>query len=165
MALDTTVAGTSADSYATVLEADSYVSWKDSDAWDNATTGTKEAVLKAAVAVLDELYYQDPRSDIDQALRLPTALMTDSDGNYYIPERVKRAQAYLALYMLQNPDEFSGTDNVKQVSVPGGFSVTLGDETGRGVKIPNDVLQLIDRYLWKGGPTTRYWNSAARRYE
>lgn len=165
MALTTTVAGASSDSYATVVEADSYVEWRGSDAWENAIDATKEGVLKAAVSVLDELNYQDPRSDSDQALRLPTALMTNSSGDYYIPERVKRAQAYLALYMLENPDMLAGSDGVKQVSVPGGFSITYGDDGGNGLSLPHDVLMLIDRYLWKGGPTTRQWNSAARRYE
>lgn len=166
MALTTTVAGASSDSYCTAAEADTLVAWKGSDAWTNASTATKESVLKAAVSVLDELLYRDSRSSFDQALRLPTTCMTDTSGDYYIPERVKRAQAYLAVYMLEDPDLFAGGSSVKQVSVPGGFSVTFGGGDGTGREsLPGDVLALIDRYLWKHGPTSREWDSAARRWQ
>lgn len=163
MALTTTVSGASSDSYATVVEADSYVAWKNNDAWENATEATKEGVLKAAVAVIDELLYEFPRADTDQALRFPTTAML-SDGSYYVPERVKRAQAYLALHMLNDPDMFSGSDNVKQVSVPGAFSVTMGGSASGRDSLPEDVERLLDRYFYKGGPTTRYYDSARRGF-
>jgi len=162
MALTTTAAGASSDSYCTVAEADTLVGWRGSDAWTNASDATKEGVLKAAVSVLDELNYEYPKTDTDQALRLPTTSMTNSDGDYYIPERVKRAQAYLAMYMLEDPDMFSGMAGLSQVSVPGGFSVTMAGGGSRTWKLPDDVYGLIRRYLWVAGPTTRYWDSAKR---
>lgn len=164
MALTTTVAGASSDSYCTVSEADALVGWRGSDAWDNASDATKEGVLKAAVSVIDELKYQQPVTDGSQALRLPTVSMVDDDGDYYIPERVKRAQAYLAMYLLEDPDMLSAGGGVSQASVPGGFSVTFSGAGGQGVTLPHDVVMLLDRYLWKWGPTTRYWDSARRTW-
>ena len=161
MALTVEVAGASSDSYATLVEAESYVAWRNSAAWDAATDDTKEGVLKAAVAIIDELHYRDPKSSTTQALRFPTS-NTQSSGSYYVPERVKRAQAYLALYLLEDPDLVSGTGNVRQVSVPGGFSVTMAESDLGGMQLPADVMQLLDRYLWKYGQTHREWDSARR---
>lgn len=164
MALTTTVSGASSDSYATVIEADSYLSWRDLDSWENATEARKEGVLKAAVWILDELLWEYPKASLTQALRLPMSNMTDTNGDYYIPERVKRAQAYLAAYLLEDPDLMAGNSSTKQVSVPGAFSVTMQDAPG-GSMLPADVMHLIDRYLYKGGPTGSEWDSAARRWK
>lgn len=164
MALTTTVAGASSDSYATVVEADGFVGWKGSDAWTNASTATKEGVLKAAVAVMDELPYEFAKSDTAQALRFPTVQMYQS-GAYYIPTKVKRAQSYLALALLEDPDLMAGNGEVRQVSVTGGFSVTMKDGGNDGpldYGLPGEVIDLLKNYLWKSGGVQRSWDSARR---
>jgi len=166
MALTVNVAGASSDSYATVAEADTFLAWRGSDAWTDASTASKEGVLKAAARYMDELHYEYPKSDTDQALRLPVSTMRE-DGAYYVPDRVKEAQAIFALRLLEDPDLMAGGSGVSQVSVPGAFSVTYGDGgAGRSRGgVPEEVLGLLDRYLWKSGPRYSSWNSAGRGYE
>lgn len=164
MALTTTVAGASSDSYASLAEAETFVGWKGSDAWDAASDATKEAALKAAVSVMDELLYEFPKTSTDQALRFPTVQMY-TNGAYYIPERVKRAQSYLALALLEDPDLLSSNGNVRQVSVTGGFSVTMKDDDSDGpldYGLPTEVMQLLSRYILTHGGVQRSWDSARR---
>ena len=162
MALVVTVAGASSDSYATLVEADAFLAWRGSAAWSAAVDATKEGVLRAAVAVMDEELYKDGKSDSDQALHFPTT-GTYKDGAYFVPDRVKRAQSYLAMYLLEDPNMLSGVEGVTKVSVPGGFDVQMaggGDAGG----LPNDVMDLLNRYLLKSGSVARVWNSARRGY-
>jgi len=167
MALDVTVAGASADSYCTVAEADAFVGWKAVSAWDNASTTTKEGALKAAVRLMDELPYLGAKSDTAQALRFPSGYLTDSNGNFYIPTRIKEAQALLALALMENPSLDDGERDVQSISVAGSFSVNYGKADARELMdvLPNSVLRRLDRYLWKSGPGPyREWDSARRGY-
>ena len=163
-ASDYEVAGTSSVTYCTVAEADAFLAWRGSDAWSNATDDTKEGVLEAAVRVLDELPYRWSKSDSTQALRFPTVTNTDDDGNYVIPDRVKEAQAEMALAMLEDPDLLTGSGDIKQVAVPGAYSVTMQDR-GNGLTpfpVPEAVLMRLKRYLFTHGPVAKAWDSALR---
>jgi len=164
MALVTTVAGASSDSYASVAEADALLGWRDSDAWENAEDATKEAVLKAAARYMDRnLYWRGAKADSDQAMRFPSEYHVDSSGDFVIPERIKEAQAVFAMRLLEDPDLMSGGGTVKQVGVPGGFNVTFGGESGTsGSGVPDEVLAMVDQDLWKSGPNYTQWDSARR---
>lgn len=165
MALDTTVAGASADSYVSVSDADDFVTYKQSDTWDNASTALKEAALKAARRALDALYWKRPRATDDQALRLPSAQMKLDDGSLYLPDEVQEAQALLGLALIEDPDLLSGTGAVESVSVSGAFSIKSRTAGVEGDELPAEVYRLIDRWLYKWGPDVTTWNSAARTWD
>jgi hypothetical protein len=115
---------------------------------------------------MDELLYADPISTAGQALRFPTSRMRNTSGTLVIPDRVKRAQTYLAMHLMEDPDLIAGDMGTRQVSVTGGFSITTKEDTSSGpldYPLPNDVLSLLTRYLYTGGPIGRVqWDSAKR---
>lgn len=162
MALTTTVAGASSDSYCTVAEADTFVAWKQSATWTAASDATKESVLKAAVSVMDELKLRYQRATSTQALRWPTGAHYDSSGTLYIPERVKRAQAYLGLLLLEEPDARGSDERVKSVGVSGSFSVTFADG---GQSLPTEITELLEKDLFRSGAVgSGEWDSARRGF-
>ena len=166
MALDSTVAGTTADSYVEDTdEADAILLWKANSKWTGSTVAVREAVLKEAAKVLDRLPTRFTKSAEAQSMQYPYAGMTNSSGTLIIHERIKRAQCYLALHLLQNPNLFSGgDDDVKQVSVSGSFSVTFGG-TGTKNSIPEDVMNEMKPYLWVYGPGVgKAWSSSRRAW-
>lgn len=108
MAVDTTVAGTSANSYLDVAGADAFASTelgKLAKAWRNATIEDKEAALLRATAEIDE--YTGSGSTLfltTQALRFPRLLDVDAAAVPFIPVRVRRATFLQASYLLANAD-------------------------------------------------------------
>jgi len=156
MALDVTVGTATSTSYATVAEADTIVAWKGSDAWTNAIDATKESALTAAVSFMDTIAYELPRVTTGQALRLPTTSMYDNDGTLIVPERVKEAQSYLALALLEDPNIMGGGGSgpVSEVSVPGAFSVTFQDSSEDTLGLPREVYARLERYILRSGIPT-----------
>ena len=165
MALTVTVAGATSDSYATEAEADAYLVIKQST-WLSGSTALKEAALKTAVALMDELAYKHSKSSTSQALRFPLTINYVS-GAYVIPDRVKRAQSYLALMLLESPSAFAGTDNVESVKVDGSWAINYDtSQEGAGFELPEEVHTLLNRYFWKSGASggPRVWSAAARAW-
>lgn len=166
MALTVTVAGASSDSYATEAEADDFLVIKQSATWTNASTALKEAALKTAAALMDELPYRYPKSSTTQALRFPTSDNYES-GSYVINDRIKRAQSYLALQLLESGGSLSGgSGDVDSVAVTGSFSVKFATESVGLFDLPQEVESLLGRYLWKSGPSggPRVWDGASRAW-
>ena len=166
MALTVTVAGASSDSYATEAEADAYLVIKQSATWTAASTALKEAALKTATALMDELAYKKASSSTSQALRFPLTINFVS-GSYVIPDRVKRAQSYLALMLLESPSAFAGVDNVSSVKVDGSWAINYDtSQEGAGFELPEEVHTLLNRYFWKSGASggPRVWSAAARSW-
>jgi len=100
MALDVTVAGPNANSYASVAEADTYNGCRlHVESWTNATPETKEAALKWARLLLDSdrCAWQGTPSTTTQALRWPRVGTTTRDGaiiaSGVIPYDLKAAQS------------------------------------------------------------------------
>ena len=168
MALTVTVAGASSDSYATLVEANAAVGWKNSAWWGAAADADKEAVLVAAAQIMDSFMYKGSKSATTQALRFPSVGMTSS-GSLYIPDRIKRAQAYLALALGEDPDLMTGPAGISSVAATGSFNVTFsGGEGGGGSgdpDLPPDVKRELNPWLWTHGPSTGgEWDSATRSW-
>lgn len=101
MALDTTIGGTTADSYVTVAEADTYHANFGNTDWSAiATDALKEAALRKAAQYLDTKSYQGIKTASTQALEWPRydvvidGYLIPSDT---IPTAIKNAQMEAAL--------------------------------------------------------------------
>ena len=109
MALDSTVGGSTADSYADDTFIDAYMANHPyQTGWTNAAT--HEAELKYAVIILDNWVewggVKDDITALTQALEFPRDLSWDVDDLYstVIPIQIKRAQVELALHLVQNTE-------------------------------------------------------------
>ena len=70
--IDATLSGTSANSYVTLAEANTYfVTVPDSSTWTNKTDDQKNRALIAAAREIDNLVFYGDRCDEDQALKFP----------------------------------------------------------------------------------------------
>lgn len=113
MALDATVAGSSASSYLTVGEADGFaVSDLGTNAqkWREAHPETKEAALIRATAEIDEFVGRVARSyATTQALLFPRwDDLIPGTSTPFLPVRLKRAVYLQAAYLIANADLIDG---------------------------------------------------------
>lgn len=125
MAVDATLGGSTANSYVTIAEADSYAasaSWGAD--WLALTATDKEIALVSATKWLETIPYAgdrcNPSTDAPpapQALSWPRSGAT-CDGITadcsFIPSNIKRAQYELAWQLSQNPDAITGGGSTAQ---------------------------------------------------
>ena len=147
MAIDSTVGTPTANSYASVAEADAYfVDMFNRPLWASAVQATKEALLVTASRTLD--MYIDwmgyPVSDV-QSMGWPRNYAYDKVGLAYsnsaIPMPVKFATYELAYYIIQNGEVSFVEQIVDEVKV-GGIQIKFSD--GSVVAgIPDQVLSLV----------------------
>lgn len=113
-----TAGSTTANSYATVAEGDTYFDERlNSAAWTGAsvTTDTKERALIMATRRLDQETYAGNKTTTAQALEWPREYVVDKDGEEYdsatIPTFVKEATFEMALRLLNDAttDTFADT--------------------------------------------------------
>lgn len=110
MALDTTVAGATANSYLTVAEADARAATdlgRDVDSWLVATESTKEAALVRATLDLDTFKTNslEARHLVTQARRFPRSTDVADDVAFLAPRLLDALWAQ-AKYRLHNADAF-----------------------------------------------------------
>lgn len=105
MALIATAGATNANSYATLAEAEAYMSTL---TFKTAWTGVdalKEAALQQATRLLDTLYFQGTKASYSQALQWPRYGATDRNGFYIandtIPTALVNATAEFALRLME----------------------------------------------------------------
>ena len=163
MALTTTVAGATSDSYVSVADADTILDFKiqmGATDWDAAAAAKTEACLKEATKRIDRLPLAGSKSATTQALQFPRSDHTDADGNLEIRERIERACALLALALYEDPEQFDGTA-ADSVSVPGSFNVS--GLSGDPSSLPADVLEELRPFLFNASPGPgKSWSSAGR---
>ena len=148
ISIDATAGGADANSYLTLSDAqdiiDGLVEDDDVVAWASATDDQKNRALYTAAQRIDRERFLGAKATDTQALEWPrtgvrrpgTYINTYSVGfpfrittDYYtdeeIPERVKKAQAVLAVYLHNNKDGIglSGLEDYKNVSI-GSLNVT-----------------------------------------
>ena len=174
--IDATVGGVSANSYLSLVDAQSMIDGMvlsaDVTAWGTATTDAKNRALVSAAQRLDRERFLGARSNDDQAMQWPRTgvrkpdtyintyavgfpfrITTDYFTDEEIPDQVKRAQVELAVYLNNNTDGIglSGLEDYKSVSI-GSISVTTNTSGAVGAdKIP----PMVERYLTGlrlGGP-------------
>ena len=148
ISIDATAGGASANSYLTLSDAqdiiDGLIEDDDVVAWASATTDQKNRALYTAAQRIDRERFLGAKATDTQALEWPrtgvrrpgTYINTYSVGfpfrittDYYtdeeIPERVKKAQAVLAVYLNNNniPPIVQGYLNGIRISGPGNVSI------------------------------------------
>ena len=133
MALDATVGGASADSYATLIEAVTILGARlQTGAWDDAVEDVQEIAMRAAAIMLDTLDLGGYRVSRTQARRFPRYAVCDRDGfqidSTTIPGDVKRAQVELSVTLLEKVAAVSGTSGANTIlsALTGLSSVKVG---------------------------------------
>lgn len=142
MPFDATAGAATANSYATVAEADAYLAVRgDTSTWTALTLGAKESKLQWAAIYLDTLTFKGTRSTSTQALQWPRIGVWDRDGFEVdgIPQALKTAQAEMAFQLIAN-DWTQGLGPVSNETLSVG-SISLGPETHR--PFPAAVLALL----------------------
>lgn len=175
-AIDATVGGANANSYATMEEAVTYFGDRlHKDAWVDAGASDKAAALIWAAKILDtRIKWKGQKTNQTQALDWPRAYVEDMDshpipaGTVYqtsvlyidgtiVPGFVKQAQFELALALLEG-------DRTKDADTDGISSVSLGSMAisyfGGGKKsdatLPKPVRELLQHYgTFDNGSGTR----------
>lgn len=104
LTIDTTPAGATANSYATIAEADAYFEanaafWT---LWSAMTEAEKTARLIRAAQALDRYRFSGGKTTDAQALEFPR------DGEVAVPERVKRGQLEMVLLHYAQSDTVTG---------------------------------------------------------
>jgi len=155
--LDATVGGASANSYATVAEADSYFDERlNSSDWDNASADNKKRALIMATRRLDQEPFEGVKTDLDpedQALEWPRSGASGPNGHVFdndeLPTRLKHATFELGLVILGG--DFladSGLEGFEKVEV-GPLSVTPRHQQ-RAAELPETVKRLLKPFVLGG---------------
>lgn len=127
--------------------------YENSSDWTTASTAEKEQALRLATRYLDYHYtWLDYKTYSTQALQWPRLEMYDEDGNSIanniIPERVKRACAYLALKVIEGNtllEDFDTESKVKKTKDVIG-PITEEREYVHG-EDPDKTYQIADRLV------------------
>ena len=146
MPFDATAGAATANSYASVAEADAYLAVRgDTSTWTALNNGQKESKLQWAAIYLDTLTFKGTRSTSTQALQWPRIGVWDRDGFEVnaIPQALKNAQAEMAFQLIAN-DWTQGLGPVSNETLSVG-SISLGRETHRAFPAP--VLALLRPFL------------------
>ena len=149
--IDATLSGTSANSYVTLAQANTYFETvPDSTTWTNKTDDQKNRALIAATREIDNLVFYGDRCDNGQALKFPRNNYEVDDvvlACTAVPNNIKYAQYELARALANDTDAITGT-----TGKDGNFSeVKLGDIQ---VKYNTDsqgtgsVNNILDVYPW-----------------
>ena len=156
MALVTTPGSLTADSYATLAEANTYHTAQGNTAWTGADA-LKEGALRRATVWLDSTYrvrFPGYRTDRRlQALEWPRTSAYDAAqqllGVAEIPIEIKNAQIEAALRELATPGslspDFVATGQLKAISVEGAVSQEFFGISGASDVLP--VVNIVDGIL------------------
>jgi len=134
LSLDATVGGASANSYASVSEANAYFESQSEffSIWDDLTEQQKIGHLIEATRALERFDYISVPVDDDQALAFPRACQDDFEE---IPAKVKQAQMEMLRYRYQTRDASTGqaARDVDMVNVPGKIQIQFSKEVDSSV--------------------------------
>jgi hypothetical protein len=149
------------NSYATVLEADTYFSDRlDVTAWTSASEDRKSQALITATSMLDDLTWNGAATNSSQSLAFPRS------GYYFdprlgitveminIPLRISNACLQLANHLLNNDGLLDDTGSVIDLNV-GGISLS---RIRNPSKVPSTVKRLI-RPLLSNTTANAWWRA------
>ena len=169
MALDATVKGASANSYATRADAVAYAEDRlGQSSWSAASETDKDKSLIMATRYLDQLIYRGDRTTTTQALSFPRKLLPNPDSTavFYgqnirlrndffdedvIPDRVLFATYELA-FRIFSDNELLGDPSLRQfknVNVSGVLSIDI-DRGGLTRVLDRNILNFISPLLDSG---------------
>ena len=163
-----TVGSASANSYVTLSDANAIVEGlvlsDDVSVWDSSSTDNKNRALYTATQRIDREKFLGARVDDTQALEWPRSGVRKPDtytnlyglsfpnrliADYYtdteIPDRVKKAQVILAVYLNNNRNglELSGLEDFATVSI-GNINATPRFYGATGI---DRIPPIVDHYL------------------
>lgn len=154
MALDTTIGGASADSYSTVVEADTYHSLMGNAAWALLADAVKESSLRVAAQYIDTTYqFIGDKYTATQALEWPRGNVVVDDFAIavdVIPVQIKSAQIEAALRASTAtlvPDVAGGSVAEKTVDV---ITVKYSEYTNNGQKKYPAIDRLLRKFIAYG---------------
>ena len=147
MALVTTPGGATADSYATVAEADAYIAIRGfATAWP-ALEADKEKLLKWAALLMNTWVWLGSATTSTQALAWPRSSLYDPSGyaldENTIPAAIKNAQIEFA-FQLKGSDWSQGLGPIAEQYVKIG-PIEVKNEYYR--PIPSSVLAFVQAYM------------------
>lgn len=154
MTLIATPLSASANSFATVAEADLYHLTRGNNAEWSGADSVKETALIQATKMLNRQTWTGQKQTSTQALKFPRFSLYDDDGyliaSSVIPNFLIEATAELAwLLLISDPTRESGTKGFKSIGVgPISLSVEKSDRTN---PIPSAVYAMIKPWLRSGG--------------
>lgn len=165
--VETGSGSSTAESYLSVSDADTYHSNYGNTAWASASTAEKEIALRKSTRYLDAKYalrWAGQRTNAAQALDWPRAYIEDYDGHYIdansIPQGLKDASAVLALATLSEdifPDIDGGEGGKSESKVVVG-PIEISDKfagAAETVKYYRLAESLISSLITSGGTITR----------
>lgn len=147
MSLDATAGGSSADSYTTVAESDTYHdNHLYATDWTGATTANQEKALKMATRILDEkIDWSGSKSTSSQALAWGRTGVEDdgySVSSSIIPNPIKNATSEFARHLLGS--DLTGDAQGKGLDSLAVGSITLSfDKTDTAGVIPSIVQEML----------------------
>lgn len=153
--VETGSGSTTAESYLSVADADTYLAAYGQTSWAATATGSKEIALRKATRYIDTKFsarWKGKRSNETQALDFPRQNITDYDGwtisSTIVPQKLKDATAELAFRALTEDifiDLTASTQNVVRTKVKVG-SIEEETEWDSGTSaVP--VYRLADKML------------------
>ena len=155
MALDVTVGTSTANSYATVAEADAYADTLTfRTAWPATGTATgKEGALQQAARLMGSLSWKGKKVSSTQALEWPRFGVADVDGytvdSTTIPAKVKQAQCELAVRLIAK--DRAAQDPLQATRVKAGPVEVEYAAGAQPTIVPNIVTRLVSDLLKGGG--------------
>ncbi len=160
--LDATVGGASANSYASVADADTYFTERlQATGWTGEDTDDKERALIMATRRIDQEQFQGAKNSSGQALKWPRVAATDDDGEEYgtstIATPVLHATYELALRLLNDDDDsvdtFADTGLEEFTMARAGPLDVERNRNFRAGQLPANVRRLLRPVLETSGAT------------
>ena len=155
MALDTTIGGAAADSYATLAE---YTARATAMGWTLGAEAANEANLRRAAIAIDTGYtHKGTKAAQAQALAWPRVNVIDGDGysvsSGTIPQAVKDAQMEMAYLIQGGADPLATVDAVvkrEKIDV-----IEVEYQSGSGLPSFTAVTRLLRGYVASSGQLVR----------
>jgi len=165
MAFDSTISGTSANSYISVSEADDYFTLRYENAlWTALATAVKESILVTATRRLDVELYSGYKTLQAQTLQFTRAVIYDSDGlslsSTAIPINMINAICEMVYFILTSDERLMSDDLLHDAENLSSFSGTIDGMSvsyairadAKANKLPQEViveLTAIGNGVWK----------------
>lgn len=154
MSLDTTIGGSSANSYVTLTEAANYLADRVGyESWSNGnySDAQKEAALKDATQMLDQFAWLGDAVTGTQALQFPRYRIYKRTGWLWysseeIPQEVKDAQCLLGFELLTNPSAYRESELEQYSSIGignGELQLTLRSGASSASRMPVQAMRIV----------------------
>lgn len=158
MTLDTTIGGTTATSYASLVEAQAYAGDQRTaaaTAWLAGTADDQEGTLRQATRLLDTFAWKGLKLNNVQALEWPRSWVEDK--NYYpiyptvIPPQVKNAQCELAIRLFADD---RGQEDARLATSEKVGSLQVEYEAGTRPRVVTSLVTALCGQFIDGGGST-----------